>query len=138
MLRKSGIHGAEVGRQVELLEDSDMEHYGLEKPNEKIIGFHPGCKKSETFKRWPLEHWERLIILIGKKFPDYRLMMFCGPDESEESEYFKRRSNVEIRASLSVDVQRQLHRCMHVHARNLSRARVRDRRIDRFTLIRIA
>lgn len=84
------------------LEDSDIEHYGLKRPNEKIIGFHPGCKKSETFKRWPLEHWESLINLIRKKFPDYKCMMFFGPDESVELEYFKSRDGIEIRTALDL------------------------------------
>jgi heptosyltransferase-2 len=94
------------------LEDSDIEQYGLKPSNEKIIGFHSGCKRSESFKRWPREHWERLIVLIGKKFPDYRRMMFFGPDESEELEYFKRRDDVEIRTSLKLsELFNEIGRC---------------------------
>lgn len=94
------------------LEESDMEYYGLKQPTEKIIGFHPGCKKSEAFRRWPLEHWASLLVLIGKKFPDYRLMMFFGPDESVELEYFKNRTDVEIRTALKLsELFQEIGRC---------------------------
>jgi ADP-heptose:LPS heptosyltransferase len=94
------------------LKDSDIEQFGLKESHEKIIGFHPGCKKSGSFKRWPLEHWERLLVLIGRKFPAYRRMMFFGPDESEELEYFKRQDDVEIRASLKLsELFSEIGRC---------------------------
>jgi ADP-heptose:LPS heptosyltransferase len=94
------------------LEDSDMEHYEIKRPNERIIGFHPGCKKSDSFKRWPLEHWEKLIVLVGKRFPDYRRVMFFGPDESVELEYFKSRVDVEIKTALKLsELFNEIGRC---------------------------
>jgi heptosyltransferase II len=94
------------------LNDSDIEYYGLKQPREKIIGFHAGCKKSDSFKRWPLEHWESLLILIGKKFPDHRRIMFFGPDEAVELEYFKSRDDIEIRTALKLsELFNEIGRC---------------------------
>ena len=84
------------------LEDSDMESYALTPTNEKVIGFHPGCKKSDSFKRWPLQHWQKLLDLIATRFPEHRRVMFFGPDESVELDYFKSRKDVEIRTALKL------------------------------------
>ncbi len=49
-----------------------------------VIGIHPGCKKSESFKRWPLENWAALIIRIRQAYPSTEVRVYFGPDEQDE------------------------------------------------------
>ncbi|MEY2933857.1 MAG: hypothetical protein RL033_4606 [Pseudomonadota bacterium] len=49
----------------------------------KVIGIHAGCKKTESYRRWPSA---KFVELIGR-FNDSgrRCMLFAGPDELEET-----------------------------------------------------
>jgi heptosyltransferase-2 len=48
-----------------------------------LIGIHAGCKRSESYRRWPLAHF---VELIGRLNDTGRCcLLFAGPDEIEET-----------------------------------------------------
>ena len=65
------------------IEDSEIIPF-TEKCDSAVIGIHPGCKKSESFKRWPLENWMDLIHRLSEYHPSYEIRVYFGPDEQEE------------------------------------------------------
>lgn len=46
-----------------------------------IVGIHPGCKKSWSFKRWPIDNFAELINLLAIQ-ENLQVIIFGGPDET--------------------------------------------------------
>jgi ADP-heptose:LPS heptosyltransferase len=47
----------------------------------KYIGIHAGCNANQAWKRWSMDKWLELIMLLTEKFPKYTILFFVGPDE---------------------------------------------------------
>jgi ADP-heptose:LPS heptosyltransferase len=52
------------------------------------IGIHVGSGKTKNLmlKRWPIEHYIELIRSLFNEFPDVVVLLFGGPDESEDNQ----------------------------------------------------
>lgn len=50
------------------------------------VGFHvgSGSTKNLSLKRWPLDHYLRLIQQITQRHPEITVLLFGGPDEKED------------------------------------------------------
>ncbi len=81
---------------------SELQYFTATKKTAKKIGFHVGCKKADSYRRWPLASWEKLIGMIKEKAPTHELVLFFGPDESEELQYFEKMEGVTIKKGLSL------------------------------------
>ena len=55
---------------------------GILENQRKVIGIHAGCNKSESYRRWPAEHFVALINQLNDEKID--CLLFAGPDEIEE------------------------------------------------------
>ena len=53
-----------------------------------LIGIHPGCKRQDDFKRWPLDAFVALIELLAVRHSACRFRVFFGPDEAETQHRF--------------------------------------------------
>jgi ADP-heptose:LPS heptosyltransferase len=83
--------------------DKEIEYFTRKISTSKRIGFHVGCKKSDSYKRWPLHYWDQLLQKIQKNSPEHELVLFFGPDETEELEHFEGVKNITIKKNLSLD-----------------------------------
>jgi len=81
---------------------SKIEYFSSKKKAEKRIGFHVGCKKADSYRRWPLQYWKELILSLQKKAPDYELILFFGPDEHEELQYFENVRGITVKKDLTL------------------------------------
>jgi len=82
--------------------------YGIEKfPHKihknKIIGFHVGCSKNASYKRWDVENWERVVHFLKEFHPEYELQFFFGGDEQDEQRFFETHSGIKIMKNLSLN-----------------------------------
>lgn len=51
------------------------------RPNNKLIGMHPGTNKDMTYKRWPIERWAKLSDRLAKQFKA-KILLFGNSDEN--------------------------------------------------------
>jgi ADP-heptose:LPS heptosyltransferase len=56
--------------------------------NKFVIGLHTGTSGKPPFKDWPLEKWEELLLKINSNYPEFKFLLFIGPDEKEHVTYF--------------------------------------------------
>lgn len=56
-----------------------------------IIGIHPGCKRNYEYRRWPKEHFVKLINILSDQ--KKKIFLFAGPDEIEETNWIYNNSN---------------------------------------------
>lgn len=59
-----------------------------------IIGFHPGCVKNVSCKRWEKEKFLELAKRLEDRY-NSKLLFFIGPDEKEIMAYFKDSGTIE-------------------------------------------
>ncbi|MBI9030970.1 glycosyltransferase family 9 protein [bacterium] len=50
--------------------------------NNKLFGIHPGCNKDSFYRRWPKEHYIKLIKILQER-GGLDLLLFIGPDEED-------------------------------------------------------
>ena len=85
--------------------------YGIEKfpckistkSANKIIGFHVGCSKNASYKRWDVKNWESVIHYLKENHPEYELQFFFGGDEQDELRFFETHSGIKIMKNLSLN-----------------------------------
>jgi heptosyltransferase-2 len=65
------------------------DHYRFEK--NRVIGFHTGCKKKDSYRQWSPERYAAVIERLLDEEAPYRLRMFFGPDELEHLAFFQER-----------------------------------------------
>ena len=54
-----------------------------------LLGFHvgSGTTKNLALRRWPLEHFASLIQKINSAFPDVRMLLLGGPEETKDHQW---------------------------------------------------
>jgi len=58
------------------------------KPNQKILGIHPGCDKDNPHRRWPIKKYYRLIEKLNQN-KKLKIIVFEGPDEQGITDILK-------------------------------------------------
>lgn len=92
--------------------EDEIEYFYSKPGKEKRIGFHVGCKSADSYRRWPLDYWKQLISMVQKEASGYELVLFFGPDEYEELQYFESIEGVTIKKSLSLNaLYQEISRC---------------------------
>ncbi|MCL2689487.1 MAG: hypothetical protein FWE57_06535 [Chitinispirillia bacterium] len=84
-------------------EDCAIEKFPHKISKNKIIGFHVGCSKNASYKRWEIENWESVIRCMKEYYPEYELQLFFGGDEQEELCFFETRSGIKIMKNLTLN-----------------------------------
>jgi len=51
-----------------------------------VVGFHPGCDKKNSYKRWEVRKWIQLCKMLQDRFKNISFAIFGGPDEKEVAE----------------------------------------------------
>lgn len=87
LLRPLGIKDSVPQRPEIFLTENDIQfadrflkENGIE-TTDLIIGIHPGSSKGLSAKRWPEEHFARVIDYLIEKHHDSKVILFGGPDE---------------------------------------------------------
>ncbi|HRE17165.1 MAG TPA: glycosyltransferase family 9 protein [Rhodocyclaceae bacterium] len=89
-----GSHDAErmvalINVALEIEAETPADYVIREIPNHPgLIGVHPGCKRQDDFKRWPLDAFFALLELLTVRHSACRFRVFFGPDEAETKQYF--------------------------------------------------
>lgn len=55
------------------------------KPQKEIL-IHPGCSRSQKFRRYPLEHWKSVVETLKRKKISFSILL--GPQEVELAKFF--------------------------------------------------
>jgi ADP-heptose:LPS heptosyltransferase len=65
---------------------------------QKILGVHVGSggTKNLPLKRWPLKNYAGLIRRLNKERPDIRVLLFGGPEETQDHQVVLAQSNREL------------------------------------------
>ena len=71
-----------------------LEQTPFRKDAGKHIAVCPGSDFRTRHKRWPMENYAVLIRRLQQTHGDSQFYVFCGPDEKEESGYFRTQSFV--------------------------------------------
>ncbi len=89
----------------------------------KLVAVHPGCKKEDLHKRWPLENYVAVIGELGRRYPELRFEVYFGPDEADDLRRFQRLmtedeqldgARVSVRTGLGLaELFDQLGRCQY-------------------------
>lgn len=89
-----GLHDAErmvalINVALEIEAQAPADYVLREIPHQPgLIGIHPGCKRQDGFKRWPLDAFYALIELLAVRHSACRFRVFFGPDEAETRHHF--------------------------------------------------
>lgn len=59
--------------------------------SKRTIAFCPGSTLRWSAKRWPNEHYGMLAEEVLANHGDTQILVFCGPDESEDAAFFEER-----------------------------------------------
>ncbi|MDR2728861.1 MAG: glycosyltransferase family 9 protein [Chitinispirillales bacterium] len=69
----------------------------------KIIGFHVGCSKNASYKRWDVKNWDKVVRFLKESYPGYELQFFFGGDELDEQRFFETRGGIKIMKNLTLN-----------------------------------
>ena len=58
-----------------------------------VVGIHPGCKETWSFKRWPAEKFANLINVMTRQ-SDLQVILFGGPDEENLTQLILRKTKI--------------------------------------------
>jgi len=83
--------------------DCGIEKFPHKIHTNKIIGFHVGCSKNASYRRWDVENWERVAAFLKESYPDYELQFFFGADEQDEQRFFETHSGIKIMKNLTLN-----------------------------------
>jgi heptosyltransferase-2 len=59
-----------------------------------LFGIHPGCNKSTSYRRWPVEHYIKLIKMLQET--SLTPLLFIGPDESDLGDLIRNKTNIQV------------------------------------------
>lgn len=57
-----------------------------------VVGLNTGAGRRWPKKKWVLEGYLQLINLLKEKFPDVKILLYCGPDEAARNRYLVNKS----------------------------------------------
>lgn len=67
-----------------------------------VIGIHSGCNKRSLKRRWSKKYFIELIELIKSNYPIFKIIVFSGPDELEDSIYISKATHSLLVCNLSL------------------------------------
>lgn len=73
----------------------------------RVLGIHPGCKASDSYKRWDLSRWKDLLERLPVLYPHLEIRLYLGPDEPEERALLAGLPGLVVRDSLPLKTLHQ-------------------------------
>lgn len=81
-----------------------LSHFGINS-NDMILGIHPGCSMSQSFRRWPADKFVETAKRFCKEF-NGKVLVFGGPEEEAEMPDIKRRLKDKVHFITGCDIKR--------------------------------